>query len=435
MTGGSEPSAPGDLRRFFSFLDEGRLPAALEALIEGYIQVKTGKPFGDPMVLARLRRAIVAQKRVYWRSGTDRSISYRSGYSVLAYLAYQFPVYYFQSCRILGQMASRGELAGEIRAVDLGTGPGVIPLALITLARYLPGFSAGVLAVEPSAEHREAFDYLVNGFTEPGDTVRVRSVLAADARTVPDEQIPAGIDLLVLSNVLNELPGDAATRSRFVMRWLTHLGEEGTALLVEPADLRNSTALREVQRELVREGFHVHHPCRSVWGSTCGPVPCWSFEEAPPVRETRLQEALAAGSLEPFRYRNTDIKFSSAVLRRAPPPRIPCQGLDRRRLSPLSQLPRHLGRRIACLASVMSGELGDYRSHVRKLCDGTARSPVFAVLPAFHVTPENRAVLDAPYGTVLHLRGVLVRRNPRTRAFNLLVSRVSTAAPCREQQL
>ena len=78
----------------------------------------------------------------------------------------------------------------------------------------------------------------------------------------------------------------------------------------------------------------------------------------------------------------------------------------------------------------MSGDLGDAKSHVYKVCDGTARQPVFAVLPAYHVTPGNRALLEAPYGSVLHLRDVLVRENPKTRAINLLVSRSSTVAPC-----
>lgn len=432
MTPGAEPftPSPGDLGAFTAFLDAGRLPGRLEELVGGYVAAKTGKPPDDPAVLERLRRSVVAQKSGYWKAGERRRISYRSGYSVLAYLAYQFPVYYFQSCRLLARLTADGRLSRGMRVVDLGTGPGVVPLAMITLGRYLPGFSAEVLPVEPSEEHREACRHLVRGFAESNDAVRVRRALPADAATAGDAEIPDGIDLLVLSNLLNELPGDPAEKAATVMRWAAHLDERGTVLLVEPADLENATGLRSVQRELLGTGLHLRHPCRFLWGSSCGSVPCWSFEQAPSIRPTALQEALAAGSPEPYRYRNTDIKFAAAVLGRDPPPRLDCPGVDRRRTAPLSQLRKHTNRRIAVLAAVMSNDLGDAKSHVYKVCDGTARQPVFAVLPSYHVTPGNRALLEAPYGSVLHLRDVLVRENPKTRAINLLVSRSSSAAPC-----
>jgi hypothetical protein len=432
MTAGAEPytPSPGELASFTAFLDAGRLPEPLESLVEGYVATKTGKAFDDPAVLERLRRAVVAQKSGYWKEGERRRISYRSGYSILAYLAYQFPVYYFQSCRLLARLAADGRLVSGMRVVDLGTGPGVVPLALVTVGRYLSGFSAEVVPVEPSEEHREACRALVRAFAEPGDGVRVRRALPVDAAAPPTGAVPADIGLLVASNLLNELGGGAAARAAAVQRWAANLDPQGTVLLVEPADLANATGLRAVQRELLKAGLHLRSPCRFLWGSSCGNVECWSFEQAPPIRPTRLQEALAAGSPEPFRYRNTDIKFAAAVLGREPAPRIDCPGVDRRRTAPFSQLRRHLDRRISVLATVMSGDLGDPKTHVIKVCDGTARQPVFAVLPAYHVAASNRALLEAPYGSVLHLRDVLVRENRRTRAINLLVSRASTVAPC-----
>ena len=71
----------------------------------------------------------------------------------------------------------------------------------------------------------------------------------------------------------------------------------------------------------------------------------------------------------------------------------------------------------------MSRELGDARSHVFKLCDVRQRAPVYAVLPSYHITPENDMITSAPYGSVLELRNVLVRYNRQHDAYNLLVSR------------
>ena len=280
-----------------------------------------------------------------------------------------------------------------MRVVDLGTGPGVIPLALITLSRCLPQFAAEIIPVEPSEEHREACRHLVHGFSRPDDRVRVHPALRVDAASVEVSTIPQEIDLLILSNILNELPGDARQRADAVLRWSEHLADDGIVLLVEPADLVNSMALRDVQRELIRSGLHLHYPCRFLWGSGCGSVPCWSFEERPMIRPTRLQEALSSGVADGYRYRNTDIKFSAALLGRERPARIEWTGIDRRRTIPLSRLHRHVDRRICCVATLMSNDLGDARTHIRKICDGTARRPVFAVLPAYHETPENRVLL------------------------------------------
>lgn len=433
MTDRGEPLAvpPEELGSFRSFLTAGRLPEPMEGLIEEHLAAKTGRPFGDPVILDRLRRAVVTQKSGYWKEGERRRISYRAGYSVLAYLAYQFPVYYFQTCHLLAWLATEGLLANDMRVVDLGTGPGVVPLAFMTLGRYLPRLSGEVLPVEPSDEHREACRHLVKGFRRPEDRVRILPALRVDAGAVDDAGVPDEIDLLVLSNLVNELPGDARERAATVMRWASHLSERGSVLLVEPADLANATGLREVQRQLVGAGLHLHHPCRFLWGSSCGPVPCWSFEERPPIRPTHLQEVLATGTKEAYRYLNTDIKFSAALLRRHRAPRIECPGVDRRRLAPLSQLHRHVGRRISCAAALMSNDLGDQKTHLFKVCDGTAQRAVYAVLPSYHVTLGNQVLLDRRYGEAVLFRDVLVRENPRTKAFNLLVNRVSRVEPCR----
>jgi hypothetical protein len=71
----------------------------------------------------------------------------------------------------------------------------------------------------------------------------------------------------------------------------------------------------------------------------------------------------------------------------------------------------------------MSENLGDAKNLMFRLCDGTADTPVYAVVPSFHITPENEAIVSAPYGAILELQGVLVHHNPKHNAYNVLVSR------------
>jgi hypothetical protein len=98
----------------------------------------------------------------------------------------------------------------------------------------------------------------------------------------------------------------------------------------------------------------------------------------------------------------------------------------------LSKLHLHVNRRINVIASKMSQELGDKKTHVFKLCDGTAAKPVYGVLPSYHITPENNEIISAPYGSILEMRNVLVRYNRAHDAYNLLISRNTQGVPVRK---
>jgi hypothetical protein len=90
-----------------------------------------------------------------------------------------------------------------------------------------------------------------------------------------------------------------------------------------------------------------------------------------------------------------------------------------------------VGKRVNIIAAKMSEDLGDEKTHMFRLCDGSAEKPVYAVLPAFHITASNDTILSAQYGSILELENVLVRHNPAHDAYNVLVSRNSRVAPAK----
>jgi len=124
-----------------------------------------------------------------------------------------------------------------------------------------------------------------------------------------------------------------------------------------------------------------------------------------------------------FRYINTDIKYAYVILRKDRTVQHPYRVPPRAKYSRLSKLHLHVNRRINVIAAKMSRELGDKKTHVFKLCDGTAAKPVYAVLPSYHITPENSGIVSAPYGSIMELSNVLVRYNKAHDAYNLLVNR------------
>ena len=128
-----------------------------------------------------------------------------------------------------------------------------------------------------------------------------------------------------------------------------------------------------------------------------------------------------ADTEDSYRYLNTDMKFSSVILRR--------NGITKHAYSAkgkfmaLSNMKKHIGKHINVAASVMSGNLGDEKTYVFKICDGTASAPCYAVMPAYHMSENNRELFNAGYGDIVEIFGTLVRENKEQSSFNLLITR------------
>lgn len=400
------------------------VPPSLERAIEDYISRKVGKHWNDPVILERTRAAIRELKGEYWRRGEGREIRYATGYRAIAYLSYLLPVYYAQFRWLMGHMAGEGLLPDRMKILDAGTGPGVVPLAISDFVRSLGRGSACIYSIEREKEHLEAFRAIAHPYGREIEGVEIAQPIEADLKEVNMEELPRDLDLLVFSNVLNELSGSSIVeRATLLRRYGELLSSEGTLAILEPADLENSTMLRRIVREAVSaKGMNIYEPCVSLWGRWCTTERCWSFLRLPDILPTSLMRALA-NTEDAFRYINTDVKFSYALLRKDGKTRIACRLGKGAKYAPLSSLSRHVERRINAAGAVMSSDLGEGEYHVFLFCDGTTRKPVFAILPEYQVSSSNRGLLEAGYGEPLGLRGVLVRYNRAEDAYNLLVQR------------
>ncbi|BAI62088.1 conserved hypothetical protein [Methanocella paludicola SANAE] len=412
------------------FLASPIVPEKLEKLMERYVEKKTGKAWHDPAVVEKLRKAIAEQKADYWKEGRKRRITYETGYSILGYLAYQFPVYFAQSEHIIYGLASDGLLKDRMKVMDAGTGPGTVPLALIDFYRRIGRGEAVIYSLEKYDENVEAFNYLVPAYAE-GTGVKVEKPLRADLLSLKADDLPDDIDLMFFSNVLNELGGDIERKAEIVRAMAGRLAIDGNIVIVEPADKVNSTEMRKLVIALMNKGLGVYSPCSFIWCVRCHPESCWTFQEREDIKPTRLMQKVAEE--EPFRFINTDIKYSYAVLRHDKLSREKYRVPEKAKFARLSKMKDHVKKHINVVAAVMSGDLGDKADHVYKLCDGTAAKPVYAILPDYHTSPENEALKTAKYGQIVEIYGVLVRYNKEYDAFNLLVNRNTKVKGVKEQ--
>ncbi len=405
--------------RQLAFFQAPEVPDYIQRLVEDYIERKTTKAWDDPVVIDRMRNAILVQKRRYWKG---HRVSYRKAYQVLGYLAYHAPVYLVQFEHILWQIIGQGLAKPHMRILDVGTGPGVVPLAIIDLLGRVGTGSADIHAVERSEEHLEAYSAIVPAAAAArGGAVRVENPIRADIMALAKEDLPDRIDMMIFSNVLGELRNmKVEERADLVVGLADRLAPDGTIVVVEPADLENATAMRRTVRAIADRGLTIYSPCSFMWGTPCNPERCWTFEQRGNIRPTRLMERLAEEG-DSYRFINVDIKYSSALLRMDGKVQQTYRVPPGAKFARLSHLHRHRDRMINVVAALMSGNLGDERTGVYKVCDGTPAKPVYAVIPATLRGPNRDILGELAYGDIVGFSRVLVRYNRDHDAYNLVI--------------
>ncbi|MDD5615040.1 MAG: small ribosomal subunit Rsm22 family protein [Candidatus Methanoperedens sp.] len=407
------------------------LPLYIEKLIDSYIERSCGKDWHTGETARILRENIVKQKEEYWR-GSSKYPKLR----VITYLLYHFPVYFCQFQYLLLDLLKGGLLTTKMSIVDVGSGPGTITLSTIDfLHKLLSVYSKKGIdiklnikidSIEKVQENIDCYKELTSLYLSKHQHENASIIVNKPVNSPLEKAQPVvGADLIIFSNVLAEMSSPHAERARAVEK-LSSGSLNPTVLLVEPADLVNSKALRITQQALMNRGFTVYSPCTFLWGAVCTGGDCWSFREEGNIRVPDFMRKIA-GNEEAYRYLNTDMKFTYAILRKdgAVKQKYRAKG----KFARLSTLKKHLKKRINVAVSVMSGNLGDEKTFVFKICDGTTSVPCYAVIPAYHKNDNNKALLEANYGSIVEIFGALVRENEEFSSYNLLINRNTIVEP------
>ena len=403
------------------------LPLRVEKIVSSYIERTCGKNWNTGDTGRLIRENIVSQKEEYWKGEGG------SGYPkirIVSYLLYHFPVYFCQYQYLLLELFKGGLLSNKMRIIDAGSGPGTITLSTIDFFRKLKDvysrnnmdfkLSIRIESIEKELEnivcYKELCEKYLSGSQESSANIIIGEPVRSPVESAP---VPHDADLIVFSNVLAELKSTPPERANVVER-IASGSNDPTLIIIEPADLDNSKALRITQQTLVRKGFNVYSPCSFIWGKMCSGDNCWSFKEQGDITAPDFMKKIA-DTADPYRYMNTDMKFSSVILKKG---RISKHNYRAKgKFMALSNLKKHIEKHINVAASVMSGNLGNEKTFVFKICDGTAREPSYAIMPVYHMSENNRELLEAGYGDIVEIFGVLVRQNKEQSSNNLLVTR------------
>ncbi len=427
------------IRELKAHFKNPQLPACVEKLIGSYIERACGKNWDSGETAQLIRDNIVKQKEEYWTAGGG---SQYPKIRIISYLLYHFPVYFCQYQYLLLELLQKGALFNKMRILDVGSGPGTITLSTMDFfLKLLDVYSKNGVdvklnirfdSVEQAQENIDCYKELtsgyLSGFLSGNANIVINEPVHASVSAIEPAKMPEEADLIIFSNILAEMNIAPAGRADVVER-LASLSKNPTVIIIEPADLDNSTALRVTQHALVKKGFTVFSPCTFIWDTGCRGDNCWSFLELGNIQAPGFMEKIASTG-EFYRYMNTDMKFSYVILRKDGLAKHSYRAMGK--FLRLANLPKHVERRVNVVASVMSGNLGDEKTFVFKVCDGTTSTPCYAVLPAYHINDSNRALLDAECGGIIKISGTLVRKNKDLSSYNLLITRnarVTPAAP------
>jgi len=204
----------------------------------------------------------------------------------------------------------------KLRILDIGAGPGTAMLGILDFfSRREQRPLLEFLAIDQVAHNLKDAEELFRTF-------RQTKGLEASLKTVQSEienlsRAPGHFDIIVLSNVLNELFAHDEKKNEKRTGFLTdilcrYLAVDGSCIIIEPALRETSRDLLEVRDALIGNGFHVYSPClqRGKCPALENPRD-WCYVEVPwnPTPLVRELDMLTG-------LRKDSLKFSYFVLRK-----------------------------------------------------------------------------------------------------------------------
>lgn len=380
------------------------LPRRYVDQIEELLIERFGPDWQTGATGTRLRERIDVIKDRYYRG---QSIDY-DDLTVYSYLLYHFPGYYAAIQYLLRDLVADGHVGHSLRVLDVGAGTGGPAMGLIDA---LPADAwIEYHAVEPSAPAVSVFESMLS---LAGPNVTPHTTTAP----VETASLPSEADLIVCANVLSELEDPAAAMRRV----LDALAEDGTLLLMAPADRNTTETLRRVERALADDGpATVYAPTLRLWPGERPTDDGWSFVRQPSLTAVPVQEKLQAAAEHPggATYTNTTVQYAYSRLR--------CDGRRRIENDPdpaswakLATSPDHVGNRIDVLVVKLSDNLAAEGNPLYRIADGSQSVAHFAVLVA--ETALNDALSAAEYGDLLRIEAGLLLWNDDETAYNLVV--------------
>jgi hypothetical protein len=375
-----------DLQEALSYFKETRkIPAYLEQSILEYIleelNVESGESGSIEEYLEILPREFI-QKSINDINSMftgNQEVQYQHFY--LSYLLYYLPANVFKIWKPLLDLHLRSTLKPELRVLDIGTGPGSVPVGIIEFYRSLANsyndisFVLSFTLVEAEKKFLDIATSIIGALKTnlpPNLSVNIEKIYChIVSRNYANDDLQQ-YDLITMSNFLTSNEKDNHKDApEIVNRFKDNLAEDGALIIIEPGDNISCRALKNVRNAVVGEnGFNLYSPCIGIWEEKSSyNCSCFnmvrSFWEIPKIYQYLVGKGLTKAS-------RIDVPFNYVVLR--------LDGLRKYDISTnyqhytkVSDLPTKMGEKVNVAAIIRSviDFLDEHDRLIILLCDGS----------------------------------------------------------------
>jgi len=366
-----------------------------------------------------LRENLRQMKEAYF---AGESVEYDRD-TALAYACYHLPDYYAAVQYPLMTLGNKGLLSRRCRVLEVGAGVGGPALGIHDL--FGDESLIEYHAVEASDAAANVFEQMVDesrpGFQpivhrETAETFAPETVLGNKGyESATAGNGPNGFDLILFGNVLSELDAPQTVAREYA----EYLAEDGSMVLLAPADRNTAIGLRDVERELADVGpLTVYEPTVRLWPNERPTDRGWSFDVKPDLTVPGFQRELDRPAGGDGEFVNVDVQYAYTTLRGDGRTAIKARPIHTQHAK-LADSEANVTQRIDFLALKLSHNLSQEGNPLFKISDGSESVDHYAVLTRSSVL--NDTLVTAQYGALLGFENALVLWNDDEEAYNLVI--------------
>ncbi|WP_113674319.1 hypothetical protein [Vallitalea guaymasensis] len=249
---------------------------------------------------------------------SGNKIDYKSFHD--SYLFYYLEANIFKIWKPMLDLQLNNLLKKDLVILDIGTGPGSIPVGVIEFYKLLSvkypeiHFSIVIDIIEAEYKFLEIAEYMISeviSLTTPNLKVNLRKRVH---QILDDEFDYSGMDtydLITMSNFLTVNERDNVKRGASILAQLSGiLKDDGSIIVIEPGDLVNGKMLKNIRNEITNSSnMNVYSPCSGVWEKkknfSCNCYsPTRTYWETPRLHRFLYQKGINKAGREqlPFQY-------------------------------------------------------------------------------------------------------------------------------------
>ena len=318
-----------DLQEALSYFKEARqMPEYIEKSIielifaELHIQSKEAATISQSFELLPAEFIKKTINDINAMFNSNREVQYDNFY--LSYLLYYLPANLFKIWKPLLDLHIRSTLKPTLKVLDVGTGPGSIPLGIIEFYNSLAqsyrevNFSLCFTLIEAEQKFLDIALNMIESMKinlPPNLVVMVDAIFCDVITSDYTNNDLDHYDLVTMSNFLtfNERNNNKEATA-IINKLKKYIDVAGSLIIIEPGEEKSCLALKRVRNEIAsKDGFNVYSPCIGVWeeknsyNCTCfGMVR--SFWEIPQIYQCLVSKGLN-------KARRIDVPFNYLVLR------------------------------------------------------------------------------------------------------------------------